>query len=85
MVLINVSPKISFKSRISKRIENYEINRILNMMACGQNGNGANFRLFGGAVKALCSRQTKSLKLSFPAPFFGSFFGRAKNELRIKY
>jgi hypothetical protein len=23
------------------------------------------------------------LKLSFPAPFFGSFFGRAKNEQRI--
>ena len=50
------------------------------MTARGQTGNGANHGLFGGAFKALCSRRTKSLGLAFPAPFFGSFFGRAKNE-----
>jgi hypothetical protein len=33
-------------------------------------------------LKAFCQ---KRLKLSFPAPFFGSFFGRSKNEQRIFY
>ena len=50
------------------------------MTARGQTGNGANHGLFGGAFKALCSRRTKSLGLAFPAPFFGSFFGRATEE-----
>jgi hypothetical protein len=45
-----------------------------------QSENGANFRLFGGANKAMCSGRTKRRKLLFSAPFFGSFFGRAKNE-----
>jgi hypothetical protein len=27
-----------------------------------------------------CSGRTARLKVLFPAPFFGSFFGRAKNE-----
>jgi hypothetical protein len=49
-----------------------------------QSDNGANFRLFGSAIKAACSGRTNSLKLSFPEPFFGSFFGRAKTEQVVK-
>jgi len=38
--------------------------------------------LFGSAIKALCSGRANKLQLAFSAPFFGSFFGRAKNEQR---
>jgi hypothetical protein len=34
------------------------------------------------SAQDLCSGRKNRLKLSFPAPFFGSFFGRAKNEQR---
>ena len=50
------------------------------MPARGQSGNGANCSLFGSAFKAVRSARTNKLQLSFPAPFFGSFFGRTKNE-----
>ncbi len=35
-----------------------------------------------GSAQGLCSGRTDGQNLSFPASFFGSFFGRAKNEQR---
>jgi len=55
-------------------------------MERGQTGNGAKFRLFCGANKAMCSERKNRLNFSFPASFsLVHFFWRGKrNEQKIK-
>jgi hypothetical protein len=54
-------------------------------LRAGKSVNGANHGLFGGAIKALRSRRTKSPGLAFPASFsLVHFFWRSKRNEQKK-